>query len=66
MGVLAKSIQGTPDETPMMQQYQDIKKEYPDSILFFRMGDFYEMFNDDAKTASSILQIALTARNKKT
>ncbi|MBT5027016.1 MAG: DNA mismatch repair protein MutS [Nitrospina sp.] len=66
MGVLAKSIQGTPDETPMMQQYQGIKKEYPDSILFFRMGDFYEMFNDDAKTASSILQIALTARNKKT
>ncbi len=65
MGVLAKSIKGTPDDTPMMQQYQGIKKEYPDSILFFRMGDFYEMFNEDAKTASSILQIALTARNKK-
>jgi DNA mismatch repair protein MutS len=65
MGVLAKSIQGTPDDTPMMQQYQGIKREYPDSILFFRMGDFYEMFNDDAKIASSILQIALTARNKK-
>jgi DNA mismatch repair protein MutS len=65
MGVLAKSIKVTPDISPMMQQYQGIKKEYPDSILFFRMGDFYEMFNEDAKTASRILQIALTARNKK-
>ena len=66
MGVSAKSIRVTQDDTPMMQQYRSIKKEYSDSILFFRMGDFYEMFNDDAKTASSILQIALTARNKKT
>ncbi|MZG30144.1 MAG: DNA mismatch repair protein MutS [Nitrospinae bacterium] len=66
MGVSAKSIRVTQDDTPMMQQYRSIKKEYSDSILFFRMGDFYEMFNDDAKTASNILQIALTARNKKT
>ena len=66
MGVLEKSIKVTPDDTPMMQQYLGIKKEYSDSILFFRMGDFYEMFHDDARTASSILQIALTARNKKT
>jgi DNA mismatch repair protein MutS len=66
MGVLAKSSKVTPDDTPMMQQYLGIKKEYSDSILFFRMGDFYEMFHDDARTASSILQIALTARNKKT
>jgi DNA mismatch repair protein MutS len=65
MGVLAKSIKVTQDDTPMMQQYRGIKKEYSDSILFFRMGDFYEMFNEDAKTASHILQIALTARNKK-
>ncbi len=65
MGVSAKSINVTQDSTPMMQQYQKIKKEYSDSILFFRMGDFYEMFNDDAKTASGILQIALTSRNKK-
>ncbi len=65
MGIIAKSIKGTPNDTPMMQQYQGIKKEYSDSILFFRMGDFYEMFNEDAKTASSILQIALTSRNKK-
>lgn len=48
----------------MMQQYYGIKKEHPDSILFFRMGDFYEMFNEDAKTASRILQITLTSRNK--
>ncbi len=65
MGVSAKSIKVTQDDTPMMQQYRSIKKEYSDSILFFRMGDFYEMFNEDAKTASSILQIALTSRNKK-
>ncbi|MCP3925767.1 MAG: DNA mismatch repair protein MutS [Desulfobacterales bacterium] len=50
--------------TPMMQQYQEIKKKHTDSILFFRMGDFYEMFNEDAKIASQILEIALTARNK--
>ena len=66
MGVSAKNIKVTQDDTPMMQQYRGIKKEYSDSILFFRMGDFYEMFNEDAKTASGILQIALTARNKKT
>jgi len=62
MGVSAKSLKV--DDTPMMQQYRGIKKEYSDSILFFRMGDFYEMFNEDAKTASGILQIALTSRNK--
>jgi len=66
MGVSAKSIKVSELDTPMMQQYRAIKKEYSDSILFFRMGDFYEMFNEDAKTASGILQIALTARNKKT
>ncbi len=48
--------------TPMMQQYQRIKAEYPDSLLFFRMGDFYEMFHDDAKIASKALQITLTSR----
>jgi DNA mismatch repair protein MutS len=50
----------------MMQQYLDIKKEYPSEILLFRMGDFYEMFNDDAKKAASILGITLTARYKGT
>ena len=48
----------------MMQQYRVIKKDHLDSILFFRMGDFYEMFNEDAKIASKILQITLTSRNK--
>ncbi|HAK37531.1 MAG TPA: DNA mismatch repair protein MutS, partial [Nitrospina sp.] len=52
------------DETPMMQQYISIKRDYPDSILFFRMGDFYEMFNEDATIASRVLEIALTSRNK--
>ncbi len=48
--------------TPMMKQYSDIKRKYHEEILFFRMGDFYEMFFDDAKIASRILDIALTAR----
>ncbi|TGK04102.1 DNA mismatch repair protein MutS [Leptospira langatensis] len=57
----------TPDltealDTPMMRQYLEIKAKFPDSILFFRMGDFYEMFLEDAKIASSILDIALTKR----
>ncbi|MFH1073632.1 MAG: DNA mismatch repair protein MutS [Candidatus Firestonebacteria bacterium] len=48
--------------TPMMRQYREIKKQYPDAILFFRLGDFYEMFFEDAKLASSVLQIVLTKR----
>ncbi len=51
-------------ETPMMEQYLSIKKRYEDAILFYRMGDFYEMFHDDAVKASPILEIALTSRNK--
>ena len=47
---------------PMIKQYIDIKKKHQEEILFFRMGDFYEMFYDDAKTASKILDIALTSR----
>ena len=50
--------------TPMMQQYLQIKERYQDAILFFRLGDFYEMFFEDAHTASKILDIALTSRNK--
>ena len=50
--------------TPMMEQYQRIKENYPDAILFYRMGDFYEMFQEDAKKAAGILEIALTSRNK--
>ncbi len=51
-------------QTPMMRQYLEIKSEYPDAILFFRLGDFYEMFMEDAVTASRILDITLTSRNK--
>ena len=51
-------------ETPMMRQFHDAKRQHPDKILFFRMGDFYEMFGDDAVKAAPILQIALTSRNK--
>ncbi|MCK5836082.1 MAG: DNA mismatch repair protein MutS [Desulfobacula sp.] len=50
--------------TPMMEQYLRIKDNYPDAILFYRMGDFYEMFQTDAIKASAILEIALTSRNK--
>ncbi|SHJ47340.1 DNA mismatch repair protein MutS [Paramaledivibacter caminithermalis] len=49
--------------TPMMRQYMDIKEKYKDYILFFRLGDFYEMFFDDAKLASRELEIALTGRD---
>jgi DNA mismatch repair protein MutS len=51
--------------TPMLQQYLEIKSQYQDAILFYRLGDFYEMFFDDAVTASRILGITLTSRNHK-
>lgn len=51
--------------TPLMQQYWDIKNQHTDKILLFRMGDFFEMFHDDAEKAAPILNIALTQRNKK-
>jgi DNA mismatch repair protein MutS len=50
--------------TPMMEQYHRIKKQYRDALLFFRLGDFYEMFFEDAKTAAPVLEIALTSRQK--
>ena len=49
--------------TPMMKQYLDLKQEYPDCILMFRLGDFYEMFFEDAELAARVLEIALTGRN---
>ncbi|MEG2174581.1 MAG: DNA mismatch repair protein MutS [Oscillospiraceae bacterium] len=49
--------------SPMMQQYFDIKKQHPDQLLFFRLGDFYEMFYDDAKVASRELDLVLTGRD---
>ena len=48
--------------SPMMQQYMDIKDKYEDSIIFFRLGDFYEMFFDDAITASRVLELTLTGK----
>ncbi len=51
------------DGTPLMQQYRDIKSRHPDAILLFRMGDFYEMFYEDAETASRVLGLTLTSRN---
>ena len=50
--------------TPLMKQYFSIKEKYKDAIVFFRLGDFYEMFGEDAEKASRILQIALTTRDK--
>ena len=51
------------DPTPMMKQYLEIKNDYPDTILFFRIGDFYEMFYNDAKTASRVLDLVLTGKD---
>jgi len=50
--------------TPMFRQYLEIKKQYPGTLLFFRLGDFYELFNEDAKTGARELEITLTARGK--
>ena len=50
--------------TPMMRQYQEAKRACPDALLLFRMGDFYELFHDDAKTAARVLNLALTSREK--
>ena len=51
------------DLTPLMRQYSEIKARNPEAILLYRMGDFYEMFNDDAKVASKVLGLTLTSRN---
>ncbi|MBP7795187.1 MAG: DNA mismatch repair protein MutS [Elusimicrobiales bacterium] len=51
-------------DTPLMKQYKKIKSEYSDCILFFRLGDFYEMFNEDAKLASKVLGLMLTKRQQ--
>ena len=53
-----------PETTPMMQQYLKIKEENKDAILFFRLGDFYEMFNEDAVLASQELDLTLTSRDR--
>jgi DNA mismatch repair protein MutS len=53
-----------PNPTPMLRQYQELKQQHPGTLLFFRLGDFYELFFDDAVTGSRELQITLTARQK--
>lgn len=50
--------------TPMMEQYFSIKKDYPDAFLFYRLGDFYELFYEDAQTVAQLLELTLTSRNK--
>ncbi|MDP4164959.1 MAG: DNA mismatch repair protein MutS, partial [Bacillota bacterium] len=57
------SEQSSTDATPLMRQYNEIKSRNPDTVLLYRMGDFYEMFNDDAKIASRVLGLTLTSRN---
>src|SRR5947199_9274054 len=54
----------TEPSTPLMRQYAAVKKEHPTALLFFRLGDFYELFFDDAVVAAKELQITLTSRNK--
>ena len=52
------------EHTPMMTQYLRIKAEHPDTLLFYRMGDFYELFFDDARRASKLIDITLTSRGQ--
>jgi len=59
-----KTIANKQQHTPMMQQFLRIKADHPDILLFYRMGDFYELFFDDARKASDLLNITLTARGK--
>ena len=62
---MSVAIAGLKKITPMLRQYLETKKQHPDALLFYRMGDFYEMFFDDAKTASRALGITLTSRSHK-
>ena len=61
---MANPTQDLSSHTPMMRQYLTIKAEFPNILIFYRMGDFYELFFDDAKKASDLLDISLTARGK--
>src|SRR6266481_7064491 len=58
------SLMSASNPTPMLRQYQELKKQNPGTLLFFRLGDFYELFFDDAIVGSRELQITLTARHK--
>src|SRR4051812_42196044 len=57
-------MSGDPSATPMMQQYRELKARDPDALLLFRMGDFYEMFGEDAERAGALLGLAVTSRDK--
>ena len=59
----ARSKSGTRGTTPLMRQYYRIKERHADSVLLFRMGDFYETFEDDAQTVHDVLGITLTRRS---
>ena len=61
---VTKTIEKTSEHSPVMQQYLRIKAQYPDVLLFYRMGDFYELFFDDARKAARLLDITLTARGQ--
>jgi len=61
---MTKDVQDLSKHTPMMQQYWKLKREHPDQLMFYRMGDFYELFYEDAKKAAKLLDITLTARGQ--
>ena len=61
---MSQSQDKSSQPTPMMQQYLKIKVQHPNELLFYRMGDFYELFYDDAKRAADLLDITLTARGQ--
>ncbi|MCA9046286.1 MAG: DNA mismatch repair protein MutS, partial [Planctomycetaceae bacterium] len=61
---MSKSNRGESKLTPMMQRYMEVKEETPGTVLLFRMGDFFELFFDDAKIASKVLGVTLTSRDK--
>src|SRR5476649_2434969 len=50
--------------TPLMQQYHDLKSRYPEEVLLFRLGDFYELFGEDARNSAPVLEVALTHRQE--
>src|SRR5512135_3846874 len=52
-----------PEDTPLMQQWRDAKSRHPDALVFFRVGDFYEMFYEDAEEGARLLGLTLTSRN---
>src|SRR5450755_1554754 len=63
-GSSGQGVRETSSHTPMMQQYLRIKAEFPDTLMFYRMGDFYELFFDDARKANRLLDITLTSRGQ--